>query len=190
MNRFVLAFTAVIFGATLAGCGRLHVPAVLGGSSAQPAPGNRVNGTVQSVDGSKVTLQDGTSFTMDGATRVSRPVAVALGDLHSGDVVAVTATKQPDNTLLATIVNVFPGTQRPPLGQRPLDGGNLMTNATVDKVDSSGFSVTFPNGSAQVKLASDAKLTKIADGSAADVKTGVGLTALVSDGVARSVTVR
>jgi hypothetical protein len=56
---------------------------------------------------------------------------ITAADLHQGDYIAITAKRQPDNTLLASIVNVFPpsiGQVAP--GQRPLPEGNLMLLAT------------------------------------------------------------
>jgi hypothetical protein len=189
MGRWSLALTLFALVTVVAGCGRLHVPAFLGGKASAPA-GTRVTGTVQSVNGNTITLQDGQTFTIDSSTKVAHPVAATLQDLTKGDIVAITATKQADNSLLATIVNVFPASQQITLGQRPLDGGNLMTNATVDSISDSGFSVTFPNGSAQVKLAPGARISKVADGTTADIKTGATVLATVSDGVAHNVNIR
>jgi hypothetical protein len=162
---------------------------------AQPAtpatnPVERVNGTVQSVDNGKVTLKEGGSFSVTPQTAVTRRQTAAVSALQTGQVVAVTAKRQPDNTLLASLVVVFPPSNGPPLGQRPLDAGNLMTNATVDKVQGNGFTVTFPGGGAQVTMAPDGQVQQIVAGAASDISVGATVSAAVRDGVAQSVSIQ
>lgn len=162
-------------------------------AAAAPAtnPAERINGTIQSVANGKVTLDDGKSFTVDDKTRIIRIEPATPGDLMAGDFVAVTAKRQPDNTLLASMINVFPASMKGVgVGQRPMQGGNLMTNATIDKIDSSGFTVTFPGGGARVTLASNCQISKLIDGSLSDLKAGEMVSALVDQGIARSITVR
>ena len=160
-------------------------------AAAAAAATTRATGTVQTLSGDTVTLGDGTSFSMTSETRILHTTPVTVNDIQTGDVVAIAATKQDDTTLLATLVNVFPASLRSVRqGQTPLDGANLMTNATVAKVADGGFTVTYPNGTAQVKLSPDAKLAKLGDGTVADVKVGSLVTALINNGVARSLTVR
>src|SRR5581483_11937435 len=116
-------------------------------------PVERVTGTVASVDNGKVSMQDGKSFTVNGQTAITRRSVVDASAIKTGQTVAVTAKRQPDNTLLASIVTVFSTPPNGfPLGQRPLDAGNLMTNATVDQVSGASFTVTFPDGGAKVQL--------------------------------------
>ena len=52
------------------------------------------------------------------------------------------------------------------------------------------FSVTYPDGTAQVKLAPNAVVSKTADATAADIKVGSRVTGLVNNGVARIVTIQ
>jgi hypothetical protein len=154
-------------------------------------PAQRINGTIQSVSDGKVTLTDGKSYTVDDKTRIIRIESAKPSDLATGDYVAVTAKRQPDNTLLASIVNVFPASMKGVgVGQRPMGGGNLMTNATVDQINGDTFTVTFPGGGARVKLAPKAQINKLLDGSKADLKAGLTASALVDQGVARSVILR
>src|SRR5947209_3033322 len=84
--------------------------AIVPGLTATPAtnPVERVSGTVASVDGNKVTLKEGGSFTLSPQTAITRRVNGSAADLKSGAVVAVTAKRQPDNTLLASLITVFP----------------------------------------------------------------------------------
>jgi hypothetical protein len=174
--------------ATVAATAALGNPAL-----ATPAtnPVQRVNGTVQSVDNGRVTLKEGGGFAVNDQTRVTRRTASSASALQPGQIVAITAKRQPDNTLLASLVVVFPtaptGFQ---LGQSPLDQGNLMTNATVDKVSGNSFSVTFPGGSAQVTVAPDGQVATLTIGTAADIKPGAVVSAAVRDGVAQTVAIQ
>jgi uncharacterized lipoprotein len=161
--------------------------------AATPAtnPVERVMGTVQSVDGDKIVLNDGKSFTLTPQVTVTRRMAATPAALQTGATVAITAKRQPDNTLLASMIVVF---QMPPngfpLGQRPMDAGNLMTNATIDKVESTGFAVSFPGGGAQISLAPDVQISVIAAGSQSDIKAGATISASVRDGAAQAVSVQ
>lgn len=151
----------------------------------------RVTGSVQAIDGSKVTLKEGVSFTLTPQTTVTSRLPSAASMLQKGQVVAITAKRQPDNTLLASIVTVF---AMPPsgfsLGQRPMDAGNLMTNATIETVDASGFSVSFPGGDAKVAVAPDAQVNVLTVGTPADITVGATISALVRDGAAQTVSVQ
>ena len=211
MNRIASLVTTAVAALSLAACSAaapptptpLPTPTVVAAptatapvapaanSNAAPA-GTRISGTVQTLSGSNVTLGDGTSFTISPDTRILHSVEESVSDLQSGDLVAVTAKKQDDGTLLASVVNVFPKSLQNNIrqGQSPMAAGNLMTNAAVDTVANGGFTVKFPDGTAQVKLAPDAKVTKLTDGTLADVKVGSTLLGLVTNGVARSVTIR
>ena len=164
---------------------------VAGAASPAANPAERDDGTIQSVDNGMVTLSDGKTFSVASKTRVIRTESITAGDLKTGDYVAVTAKRQPDNTLLASIVNVFPPSRKGVgVGQRPMTGGNLMTNATIDKIDGDAFTVTFPGGGAQVKLASNAQVNRFADASASDLKAGMKVSALVQQGTAQSISIQ
>jgi len=148
----------------------------------------RVEGTVQSLSGGTVTLASGRSVSVPVSARVTRSMSIAAADLHQGDYVAITAKRQPDNTLLASIINVFPpslGQVAP--GQRPLPEGNLMTNASIDQLQGTTFTVTFPGGGARILLAPDATITRQMDDSLDDVHQGDNVTMQVVDGAARTV---
>jgi hypothetical protein len=151
----------------------------------------RLNGAVQSFDGSKVVLQDGSSFSVNAQTGVTRRVTGSPSSIQTGQTVAITAKQQPDSTLVASLIVIFPNAPSGfALGQRPLDGGNLMTNATVDKVSDSGFTATFPGGGAQVTYGPSIQVQMLATGTTADIKPGAMLSAAVRDGVAQSVSLQ
>lgn len=104
---------------------------------------------------------------------------------------AITAKRQPDNTLLASIVSIFPPslTNVVPGGQRPLPEGNLMTNATIDTISGNSFTVVFEGGGAKIAIAPDATLIKQIDATPADLTPGTKITAGVNNGVAMNVSI-
>jgi hypothetical protein len=168
-------------------------PAAGGAAPAAPAnPATRVTGQVQTVASSAVTLADGTSFTVTPTTRITRQQPMTPADLKPGLFVAITATRQPDNSLLASIVSVFPPSVSANVaaGQRPLPEGNLMTNATIDQVSGNTFTVTFPGGGAKITLAPDARLIRQVDATPADITPGAMLSVSVVNGAAQSVTIQ
>ncbi|HLH73350.1 MAG TPA: DUF5666 domain-containing protein [Chloroflexota bacterium] len=167
-------------------------PAAAATTSAQPAQnsGTRITGTIQSIAGDRITLTDGTSFTVPSTVRIINTVVGKVSDLQVGQYVAVTAKRQPDNTLLASIVNVFPPEMKGVgIGQRPMSGGDLMTNATIDSINGDSFTVTFPGGGAKVKLTPDAKIGLLKLVPLSDLSAGTTVSALVADGVARTLSV-
>jgi len=145
-----------------------------------------------SVSDGKVTLQDGSSFTLDPQRPVSRLTPATMADVQPGKVVAITAKRQADNKLAASLVRILAAAPSPTFfGQSPLDAGNLMTNATVDKVDGSTFTVTFTGGGAQVILAPGGQVATVGTGSASDLKVGATVFAQVrGDGVAQQLSVQ
>jgi hypothetical protein len=157
------------------------VPTAAASTNAPAAPTRTfVNGTVQNIDATKLTLSDGSSFPITSSTNVTRLVPITVADLKVGQYVAVTAKRQPDNSLLASIVNVFPTTGN--TFQRPMDGGNIMTNATIDQITGNTFTVTFTGGGAKVALAPDAKINQFQTAALADVKSGTAVTLITSNG--------
>jgi hypothetical protein len=153
-------------------------------------PVARVSGSVTRVSDNDVVMSDGSDFRIDPSTAITKRLSGAGRDIQAGRVVAVTAKREPDNTLLASMVLIFPIAPNFQLGQRPIDGGNLMTNATVDKADGETFTVSFPGGGAQVRLAPGAQVQILAPGTAADIKPGLTISAAVRNGVAQSVAIQ
>jgi Domain of unknown function (DUF5666) len=156
----------------------------------------RVSGTVREMAGARVVLTDGTQFELAPDSRIIRSVPGSTTDLRAGQFVAITALRQPDDTLLASRVNVFAESQRGlAVGQRPMTSGNLMTNATIDDgaIDAVGegqFSVSFPDGHDRVQLAPDVQIEVRTEGSLADLQPGAEVTAVVTDGVVQSLSVQ
>lgn len=154
------------------------------------AAAERINGTIKSVSNGQITLDNGKSFTVPSSVRIIRTVPMAASDLKAGQYVAVTAKRQPDNTLLASVVNIFPSSMKGVgVGQRPMGGGDLMTNATIQSVNGNTFTVTFPGGGAHIKLGAGAHVNEFQIGTSTDLKTGIAISALVSGGQAKSVAI-
>src|SRR5437762_13565355 len=108
------------------------------------APGERLSGEVMNLDGGKLTIK----------TAAGQPLIVVLADnarvtiraqgdasqLTQGLYVGATAAPQPDGTLLASQISVFPESMRGTNeGHRPMANlpGSTMTNATVQQVANS-----------------------------------------------------
>lgn len=145
---------------------------------------------MQTVNGSTVTLQDGSSFSVAGQTAITYQAPGTAADIKPGQLVAVTATPQQDNsTLLASMIRVFLPSGSFDEHQSPQGDGTLMTNATVATVQGNGFTVTFPGGGAQVTVAPDAQIQIQTNGSLANIKPGTSVSASVLDGVAQAVSI-
>jgi len=162
-------------------------------AAAQPQ-GQRVAGIVENVAEDTVALTDGSSFAITSATRVTIARPITGADLEAGQFVAITATLQPDDVLLASSVSVFPASSNVPARQFPLDGGNLMTNAsideaTIDMVAGAELTVSFEGGVARVRIPPDAEVILRTDGSLADIQPGARVVATLSSQVATSITV-
>jgi hypothetical protein len=153
------------------------------GGSAQP----RTNGVVASVTGTEVKLQDGTSFMLAPNARFTKLMPIKASDLAPGQFVAITSKRQPDNTLLASVVSIFPESVKIPGGERPLPEGNLMTNATIDTVTGNSFTVTFTGGGSRITLAPDAVLVRQLEATASDLVAGKQINAGVNNGTAASI---
>ncbi|MGH2363718.1 MAG: DUF5666 domain-containing protein [Chloroflexota bacterium] len=151
-----------------------------------------MTGTVQTDAAGKVTLADGTSLDVTPTTRVTEQQTITAADLKPGMFVAITAKRQQDNTLLASIVSVFPDslTKVVPGGQRPMPEGNLMTNASIAEISGNSFTVTFPGGGARITIAPGARILKQIDATPADVKPGEKVSISVVNGAAQSISIQ
>ncbi len=177
------------FGAVLT----LLAMATLGVAS-QPA-GDPVSGVVAEVGDGMVWMTSGTSFGFTPNTRVTIVRAGTPADLVPGQYLAITAAPMEDGVLLASMISVFPEDQRGTgEGQRPMDGGNLMTNATIDDaridaVNGGDLTVSFLGDTAVVRITPETRIELRSRGSLADVTPGANVTGSVTDGVAGTITI-
>jgi len=109
----------------------------IGSACAQTAATTRLQGEIVAVDQAVLRIRTATGqvtpIAIDKA-RVTQRVPMHLDDVKSGVFLGTTATPQPDGTLLASEVHLFPDDRRGTgEGHRPMgnDGRSTMTNATV-----------------------------------------------------------
>ncbi len=154
-------------------------------SAGMPAQ-ERVRGDVVSVSGNDLEVKSRTGQTvkleLGGNTRVTIADKADLGDVRDGTFIGTTAVSQPDGTLRALEVHVFPDSMRGTgEGHRPWDlkPGSTMTNATVASVDEGGkapstmtnatvsgvagrnLTLKYQGGEKKVVVPSDAKVVKL-----------------------------
>src|SRR5262249_38169573 len=129
----------------------------------------------------------GQSFAITARTGYVRQVSVKPADLTTGMYVGIRAKRQADNTLLAGVIDIFG--QKGNGNQFPLLGGDLMTNATIDKIEGNTVTVSFAGGGAIVTLAPDTQIYQDQPGTAADAKVGSAVTIIVTNGAAGAIRV-
>jgi hypothetical protein len=105
----------------------------------------RIRGDVVALNGYSLSVKTATgqvvTVRLTDNTRVSARSASNLGAITSGAFIGTTAIPQPDGTLSAVEVHVFPESMRGTgEGHRPMDAapGSTMTNATVMSVAAGG----------------------------------------------------
>src|ERR1700722_12138770 len=143
----------------------------------------RVRGTIESVDGSNLTVKarDGAEMkvklTADAAIRTV--VGKTVADVKQGTFVGITAMPQPDGTQKAVEIHIFPEAARGTgEGHRPWDlmPGSTMTNANVDSEvaisDGKKLVLKYKDGDKTFIVPDNVKVVMFAPGSAADVKPG------------------
>jgi hypothetical protein len=157
------------------------------GNGTPAAPPAFVSGTIQSITADMVTLADGQSFAITARTGYVRQVLVKPADLMPGMYLGIRAKRQADNTLLASVIDIFG--QKGSGNQFPLLGGDLMTNATIDKIEGNTVTVSFTGGGAVVTLAPDTQIYQDQTGTAADAKVGSMVTIIVTNGAAGAIRV-
>jgi hypothetical protein len=148
-----------------------------------PADMVRVRGTVQSVDGSILTVKsrDGADLKIKLADNaVIRTVTgKTVADVKQGLFVGITAMPQPDGTQKAVEIHIFPEAARGTgEGHRPWDltPGSTMTNANVDSEvaisDGKKLVLKYKDGDKTFIVPDNIKVVMFAPGTAADVKPG------------------
>ena len=148
-----------------------------------PADTVRVRGTVQSVDGSMLTVKsrDGADLKIKLADNaVIRTVTgKTVADVKQGLFVGITAMPLPDGTQKAVEIHIFPEAARGTgEGHRPWDlmPGSTMTNANVDSEvaisDGKQLVLKYKDGDKTFIVPDNIKVVMFAPGTAADVKPG------------------
>lgn len=149
-----------------------------------------VRGEVVSFDGKTLTVKtaggETTTVLVPEGTRVSSLTLASFADIKPGDFIASAGTRQPDGTLHAVELRIFPEAMRGRgEGHRPFRGGpdSTMTNATVDSVvgiEERTLKVKYPDGEKTILVPED---TPVMRQEVADLS-------LLTPGAAVSVTAR
>ena len=152
---------------------------------AQAPPASRmfVRGTVEKLDGDTLTVKsrDGQdlSIALKPNFAVRAVVAKSLADIKEGDYLASTSIRQPDGTLIAIEVHIFPESRRGTAeGQFPWDlvPNSVMTNATVAQVETAPkgrvIKVTYKGKESQIMIPSGIPIVAYAPGDASLLQPG------------------
>jgi hypothetical protein len=110
-------------------------------ASAQSSPPVHVRGVVVSLDGNVLTVgapigTETTKVTLAPNFRVQYIVKASLATIAPGSFVGSAAMPQPDGSLRALEIHIFPPGQTPGAGSRPYDltPTSTMTNGSVDTI--------------------------------------------------------
>ncbi|HWG04487.1 MAG TPA: DUF5666 domain-containing protein [Beijerinckiaceae bacterium] len=148
-----------------------------------PTTNVRVKGTVDKLDGNALMVKtaDGSDSTVTLADKylVRTVVKLTPADIKAGDYLGVGAKPQPDGTLRAIQITIFPEAQR---GVGEGHGAwsalpdSTMTNgtasATVQSVDGPTLTVTYKGGDKKLVIPADARVISYAAADKADLKPG------------------
>jgi hypothetical protein len=146
-------------------------------------PTVRVRGTITSIDGGILTVKtrEGAEMKLKLADNapVNEIIKASVADVKPTAYVAVTGMPQPDGSLKATAVYIFPEAQRGLAeGHRPWDfaANSTMTNATVDSQvagkDGQTLTVKYKDGEQKVLVTPATEIIVSTRKSAADLKPG------------------
>ena len=155
-------------------------------ASPSPAPTLRVSGTIDSVNGSTLMLKqkDGSEATVKVAdnAQIFGAEPAKIGDIKTGDFIAVGAMPQPDGSQKAVQVTIFAESLRGVgEGFHPWDRPNsTMTNATVDTtvagVDGQVVTVKYKDGQQKIVIGSDAEIRRYVPSDLSELKSGSVIT--------------
>jgi ribosomal protein L2 len=152
---------------------------------AQPAPPQRVEGTVSALTDTSMTIKkaDGTSETVAllPTRNVNITAPIAVDQIQPGSYVATANKTQTDGSGVSTELRVYPATTGRVNVNRAMnaDGDLMMTNGTVATAVSSdgGRVLTVDYGQGQRKITVPKTITVVSNtqGTASQVKVGVKL---------------
>ncbi|KPH80261.1 hypothetical protein [Bosea vaviloviae] len=152
-------------------------------SASAQSPTTRIRGEVEKAEGDTLMIK-----TVDGASaKVSLASGYAVGgvvkattaDIKKGGFIGVGARPQPDGSLLAVQVFIFPEAMRGTgEGHRPWGvlPDSTMTNATVSetvsRVDGANVVLTYPGGEQKVAITPDANIIMAAPAQPSELVAG------------------
>jgi hypothetical protein len=146
-----------------------------------PAPA-RIRGTIVSLDGNTlvVNTRSGQKVSVALATDavVTESGTTKLSDVHSGSFIGTTTILQPDGTMKALEIHVFPESMRGTgAGSRPWDlaPASTMTNGTVGQIQGTNtrsVTVKYPDGQKTVTVPADVPIVALEPGTRAELTPG------------------
>jgi hypothetical protein len=169
----------------LLGC--LLVAGIVAPAFAQTGPTPvRLRGTVAAVSADAITLNGTssapTSISLPPGVRITYFVKASLDKIAAGSYIGAVAEPQPDGTLKALAVQIFPPGAKVSPGTSPWDTSatSTMTNGTVatigatkvDKVDASMLSVTYEGGAKNIVITPKTSVVAIAPADASALTPG------------------
>jgi len=147
------------------------------------SPTTRIRGEIEKAEGDMLVIRtvDGASATVSLASgySVGAVVRATAAEIKKGGFVGVGARPQPDGSLLAMQVFIFPEAMRGTgEGHRPWSvlPDSTMTNATVaetvSRVDGSTIVLTYPGGEQKVTITPEANIIMAAPAQASELLPG------------------
>jgi hypothetical protein len=144
----------------------------------------RVRGTIEQAEGNTLMVKSregaAVKVTLTANASVVGIVKAALSDIKQGSYVGITAMPQPDGTLRAVEVHIFPESMRGIAeGHRPWDlqPQSTMTNANVEQlvtgVDGQTLTLKYKDGEKKIFVPKDAVIVTYVPGNKADLKPGI-----------------
>lgn len=156
---------------------------LLAAATAQQPQTVRIRGTIESLEGSVLTVKsregEERKVRLTDNVAVTGVVKSALSEIKPGSYVGVTGQPQPDGTQKAIAIHIFPEAMRGTgEGSRPWDlrPNSTMTNATVDqKVEASEgqtLTVKYKDGEKKVAVTPETSIVTFVPGTNAELKPG------------------
>jgi len=150
---------------------------------AQDPPPARIRGTIERVDGATyvVKARDGAELklTLADNAQIAGIIKASLSDIKQNSFVGVTAMPQPDGSLSAVEVHIFPEAMRGTgEGHYPWDlrPQSTMTNANVDQVvsavDGRTLTLKYKDGEKKIVVPANAPIVAYVPGDKSDIKPG------------------
>ena len=152
-------------------------------AQAQESPPVRIRGTIERVDGAiyVIKARDGAELkiTLADNAQIAGIIKASLADIKQNSFVGVTAMAQPDGSLNAVEVHIFPESMRGTgEGHYPWDlqPQSTMTNANVEEVvsavDGRTLTLKYKDGEKKITVSANAPIVAYVPGDKNDIKPG------------------
>lgn len=144
----------------------------------------RVRGTIEKANGNEllVKTREGSDqkIVLAADAKVAGIIKAKLSDIKPGSYVGITSIPQPDGSLKAVEVHIFPESMRGTgEGHRPwdLEPNSTMTNANVEQmvtsVDGQTLTLKYKDGEKKILVPAGIPIVTYAPGDKADLRAGV-----------------